>query len=181
MLRKAFGINRGGCNDHLKVGALRQKALQIPEQKVDVDRALVRFVDDDCVVGAKERIALRFSKENAVRHKLDRCARRRMVRKSDLEAHDIAGLRFEFLGDAAGNRARGDAARLRVADPSRPTSACHEADFRQLRRFARTCFAADDDHLIFFNRLDDLGSTFRNRKPRHEFERRNRRAALGKG
>ena len=96
-----------------------------------------------------------------------------MVREAHLEAHNIARLRFKFLGNAAGNRARGNAARLRVPDPPRLTAAGHEADFRKLRGFARTRFAADDDHLILFNCADDLRRPLGNRQSRHESKRRN--------
>ena len=181
MFGKALGVDRRRRYDHLEVGALRQKALQVPEEKVDINRALVRFVDDDGVVGAQERIPLRFREENAVRHELDRGARSRMVRKAHLEAHDVAGFGFEFLGNAPGDRARGNAARLRMPDPPRLTAAGHEADFRELSRFAGTRFAADDDHLVFFNCLDDLGRPLGYRKPRHEFERRNGVSAFGEG
>ena len=50
VLGKALGVDRGRGDDHLEVLALLQHALEVPEQKVDVDRALVRFVDDDRVV-----------------------------------------------------------------------------------------------------------------------------------
>ena len=178
---KALGVDRRRRYDHLEVGALRQEALQVPEKEVDIDRALVRFVDDDGVVGAQERIPLRFRKENAVRHELDRGARSRMVRKAHLEANNVAGFGFEFLGNAPGDRARGNAARLRMPDPPRLAAPGHKADFRELSRFARTRFAADDDHLVFFNCPDDLGRPLGYREPRHEFEGRNRVPAFGKG
>ena len=72
MLGKAFGVDRRGRDDHLEVGALCEKTLQVAEQKVDVDASFVCFVNDDRVVGAKKRIGLGFCKENPVRHEFDR-------------------------------------------------------------------------------------------------------------
>ena len=50
MLRKAFGINRGRRDDHFEVRTSRQQLLEVPQEKIDVDRTFVRFVDDDRVV-----------------------------------------------------------------------------------------------------------------------------------
>ena len=53
----------------------------------------------------------------------------------------------ELVGDPRGHAAGGDAARLRVADQPLDAAAQLQADFRQLRRFARAGFAANDHHL----------------------------------
>ena len=74
------------------------------------------FVDNDGVIRFKQRIPLRLSKENAVRHQLDCCARSRLISESNLVAHHVAQRGFEFFSDTLGNGARSDAARLRMAD-----------------------------------------------------------------
>ena len=51
MLRKRFRVDGCGGDNHLQVRALRQQPLEVSEQKVDIQRALVRLVDDDRVVG----------------------------------------------------------------------------------------------------------------------------------
>ena len=131
------------------------------------------FVDNDGVIRFKQRIPLRLSKENAIRHQLDGSARSRLICESNLVAHHVAQRRFEFFSDTLGNGARSDSARLRMTDAAGFTSSCHQADLRELRRFTRPRFTADDDDLILFNRLDNIGCAFRNRQPRHEFKRRN--------
>ena len=51
VLGEGFRINGCGGDNHLQIRALRQQPLEVPEQKIDVQRTLVRLVDDDRVVG----------------------------------------------------------------------------------------------------------------------------------
>ena len=181
MLGEALRVDRRRSDDHLEVGAPRQKPLQVPEEKVDVDRALVRFVDDDRVVGSEERIRLRFGQKNPVRHELDRSARRRMVREADLVAHDLSGLGLQLFGDALGDRTRRNAPRLRMTDAAGAAAARHEGDLRELRRLARSRFAADDDDLMRADRADDFVCALRHGESRREGKGRNRMPDLLKG
>ena len=159
MSGKSLGVDRGRSDDHLEVAPLRKQALQIAEQEVDVDRSLVRFVDDHRVIGAKHRIILSLGKQNAVRHQLDGGARRHRVGEAHLVAHDFAGLGLELLGDALGDRARRDAAGLSVRDHPVNAAPRHHGDFRQLRRLARAGFAADDHNPVLADGLRNLLAT----------------------
>ncbi len=71
VLRKAIGVDRGRGDDHLQIGPARQDLAQVAEQEVDVQAALVRLVDDQRVVGAQQRVALRLGEQDAVGHQLD--------------------------------------------------------------------------------------------------------------
>ena len=77
VLREALGVDRRRGDDHLQVGPARQDLAQVAEQEVDVQAALVRLVDDDRVVGAQQRVALRLGEQDAVGHQLDRRRRAR--------------------------------------------------------------------------------------------------------
>ena len=55
-LREAFRVQGRGRDYHLEVTALLQDALEDPEKEVDVERTLVRLVDDDRVVATKKRV-----------------------------------------------------------------------------------------------------------------------------
>ncbi len=48
--RERLRVNRGGGDDQLQVLAPREQALQVAEQEINVQAALVRFVEDDRVV-----------------------------------------------------------------------------------------------------------------------------------
>ena len=58
-------------------GAPAQQPLEIAEQEIDIQRALVRFIQDEAGVRAQQRIGLHLGEEDAVRHEFDaRLARR---------------------------------------------------------------------------------------------------------
>ena len=153
MLGKALGVDRRRGDEQFEVGPLGQQLLKVAEQEIDVQAALVRLVDDQSVVLAEPRIALRLGKQDAVGHQLDVGLRRRPVGEADLVADVAAEFAFQFLRDARSRRARGDAARLRVADQASRPAPQFEADLRQLRRLARAGFAADDHHLVLPNQF----------------------------
>ena len=94
------------------------------------------FVNDQRVVSPELRIGLCLSEENTVRHQFHRDAGCRMVRESDLVAHNRTELRVQFFRNALRNRACRDTTRLRVSDKPRCAAARHHAEFRELRGFS---------------------------------------------
>ena len=74
----------------------------------------------------------------------------------------LAELLAQLFGDALGDRAGGDAPRLRVADDAgfavlpRLRQAELEEHLRQLGRLAGAGLARDDDDLVLADRLDDV-------------------------
>ncbi len=58
VLSKPFRVDRRRGNDQLEIPALGKQLLQVTNQQVDIQRTLVRFVDDDCVVLIEESVAL---------------------------------------------------------------------------------------------------------------------------
>jgi hypothetical protein len=71
VLGKTVGVDGGRGDDDLEVGPARQDLAQVAQQKVDVQAAFVRLVDDDGVVGLQQRVGLGFGQQNAVGHELD--------------------------------------------------------------------------------------------------------------
>ena len=124
----------------------------------------MRLVDDDRVVISQQRVGLRLGQQDAVGHQLHAGAGRQPVVEAHLVADHIAERCLQFIRDALGNRRGRNAARLRMADelaalPRRRVAAPaphRQRDLRQLRGFARTRFAADDDHLMRVQRRHDL-------------------------
>jgi hypothetical protein len=55
--RERLGINRGRGDDELEIAALGEQALEVAEQKINVQAALVRLVNDDgsCIRRAADR------------------------------------------------------------------------------------------------------------------------------
>jgi hypothetical protein len=181
---EALGIDRRRRHDDAQIAASRQDLLEVPEQEVDVEAALVRLVDDDRVVRLQQRIALRLGEQDAVGHQLDARARRQPVLEAHLVADDVAERRLQLVGDALGDARRGDPPRLRMADPAAAVGAAapdRERNLRQLRRLARARLAADDDDRVGAHRRRDLVAPGRHRQRFWKLDRQQRRNAKWRG
>ena len=177
MAREALGVERRRRDDHLEVGPAREDFLQVPQEEVDVEAPLVRFVDDDRVVRGEERVALRLGEQDPVGHQLHERVGLRVVGETDLVADRLARRRPELLRDPRRDRARGDAPRLRMPDEPTVGPAQREADLRQLRRLARSGLAADDHDGVGGDRRGDLVGPLRDRQLGRIGDRRTTRRA----
>ena len=141
-----------------------QEPLQVAEQEVDVERALVGFVEDERRVGAQERVGLDLRQQNAVRHELDAGVAPGVV----VEAHFAADLAApgdaQFLGDAAGNAHRRHTARLGAADASAKIESRFQAHFWELCRFARAGLPRYDQDAMGAQSRNDLFAPGANRE-----------------
>ena len=174
---KTLRVDRGRGHDDLQVRAARQNLAQVAEQEVDVQAALVRFIDDDGVVGLEQRVGLRLGQQDAVGHELDRGVAAETVLEAHLVAHHITERSLEFLRNALGHRTRGDAARLRVTDELAATrrvielAASHgQRNFRQLCGLAGTGLAAHDDDLMLLQGGADFVAFLRHRQRWWKFD-----------
>ena len=162
--REAIRVDRGGGHDHFQIRTLVEKLLEIAEQEIDVERALVGLVDNDGFVAVEKPVAGRLRQQNAVGHQLDLGGLAQLLFEAGLEPHEFAERRLQFVGDPLADAARRQPTRLRVADQStRAEPRLHE-NLGQLRGLAGTGFAADDDHLVFMQRLRDLVGAFGDRQ-----------------
>jgi hypothetical protein len=150
---KCFAKLCGSIVAHAQVGPLRQHLGEVPDQEVDVERSLVRFVHDDRVVAAQHAVAVDLVEQDAVGHERDARVLLHLVGEADLVADRRAQRHLELFGDALRDRAGSDAARLRVRDPGAPEL---EADLRQLRRLPRTRRTRHDHDLVVADRARDL-------------------------
>ena len=113
----------------------------------------MRFINDEARVLAQLAVALRLGEQDAVGHELDGGALAELLVESHLVADHLAQPGVELLGDARGNRTRGDAPRLGMAD----APALHlEQQFRQLGGFPRAGLAANDDYGMALDRGSDF-------------------------
>ena len=73
--RELFRIQRGRRNDEPKgIAPLPNEPLQIAQEEVNVQAALMRLIHDDGVVAREHRICLKLGQQNAIGHKLNRNA-----------------------------------------------------------------------------------------------------------
>ena len=172
VLGEALHVDGRGGDDQLEVRPSRQQPLEVAEQEVDVERALVRLVDDDRVVAPQHPVALELGEQDAVGHQLHAGLRGGAVGEAHLVAHDrLLPQRLpELVGDALGDRAGGDPPRLGVADqpaarPLPPVAGLAvrraaapqlQADLRQLGGLARAGLAGHDDDLVVADGLGDV-------------------------
>lgn len=185
VLGKALRVDGGRGDDDLQVGPARQQLLEVAEQEINVEAALVRLVDDDRVVAAQQRIVLRLGQQDTVGHQLDRGAGRQRVVETHLVADVLAQRRADLLGDALGGGGGGDAPRLRMADQPGAARADaapdRQADLGQLRGLARAGLAADDHHLVRGDGPGDLVAPGRDRQRFGKADRRHRVGARAAG
>lgn len=90
MLRKAFRINGGRGNNQFKIRAFRQQLFENTQQKVDIDAAFMRFVDDDGVVLRQVFIILNFGQQNPIGHHLNQTLFMHLIVKTDLVTHQLS-------------------------------------------------------------------------------------------
>src|SRR5690606_17323577 len=114
--RKPVGVDGGGSDDQLEVAPLDEQLLEEAQQKINVQAALVRLVDDDRVVTPQQRVALRLCQQNAIGHQLDRHVGPAAVAEADLVADPVAQFGVQFFGNAFGHRSGRQSARLRMRD-----------------------------------------------------------------
>ena len=172
LLSKVLGELRGlearRGDDQTQLRATREKAMQVAQEKVDVEAALMRLIQNDGVVSLKARVGLNLGQEHAVGHEFDGNARPRLVCKPNLVAHLGIGLaehRAEFLRDPTGHRGGCQTPRLGMGDGAAfGRSARGQRNLGQLGGLARAGLAADDDHRVLQHRLGNLCPDLRDRK-----------------
>ncbi|KPY95200.1 putative periplasmic protein kinase ArgK and related GTPase of G3E family [Pseudomonas syringae pv. spinaceae] len=156
VLGKALQVDGRGGDDDFQVRAARQQGFQVTEQKVDVQAALVGFVDDDRVVALKKAVILGFGQQDTVSHQLDQGVAVALILETYLITDQRPQRRADFLGNPAGHAACGDPARLGMADQTVLTATDFQADLWQLRGFTRTGLTGNDQHLMLEQRFFDL-------------------------
>jgi hypothetical protein len=155
MRGETLGVDRRRGDDDLEVMPFTQQLLQVTEQEIDVEAALVRFVDQDRVVFGQPAVGLDLGQQDAVGHELDRGAVADVVAEAHLVADHAAERRAQFIGDASRHRACGDASRLGATDHAGGAAACGQAQLRNLRGLARAGFACDHHHRMLADQFDD--------------------------
>ena len=90
VLGEPLGVDGRRGDDHLEVGAAGQQLLEVAEDEVDVEAALVRLVDDERVVRRSIRSRCDLGQQDAVGHQLDQRVVADLVGEPDLVADRVA-------------------------------------------------------------------------------------------
>ena len=147
------GVDRGGRDDHLEVGPPWQELLEIAEQEVDVEAALVGLVDDDRVVATQLAITLELGQQDPVGHHPDEGLVTDVVLEPDRVADRFAQLHVELLGEPLGDRAGRHPAGLGVADQPVDATPELQTQLGELGALARAGLARHHDDLMVGDRL----------------------------
>ena len=156
VLGEALRVDRRGRDDHLQVRPPREQPLEVAEQEVDVQRPLVRLVDDDRVVAAQQPVVLDLGQQQAVRAQPQQRVLAGLVREPHRVADRGAQRHLQLVGDPLRDRARRQPARLRVRDRPADAAAQLQADLRELRRLARARLARDDHDLVVADGVEQV-------------------------
>ena len=146
-------VDRRRGDDDPELGTRRQQLLEVAEQEVDGEAALVGLVDDDRVVAAQPPVVVDLGEQNAVGHDLDPGPPGGPAREAHLVADGVPQTHAHLVGEALGDGAGGDAPRLGVADaaPAQP-----QADLGKLGGLPRAGLAGHDDDLVVPDEPGDL-------------------------
>ncbi len=162
-----LGVDRRRGDHQLQVGTTGQELLEVPEQEVDVEAALVGLVDDDRVVAAQLPVALQLGEQDAVGHHLDPGVRRGPVGEAHLVAHLISQRDLQLGGEPLGDGPGRDPAGLGVPDHAAPptrAAAELEADLGQLGGLPRAGLARHHHDLVVADGRRDVVTSLTDRQ-----------------
>ena len=138
--------------------------MEVAEQKVDVEAALVCLIDDDGVVSIELAVALDLSEQKPICHDFDLG----VLADAVVESHGVADITAdgcsELLCDALGHRTSCDTSRLGVADERVDSTAKLETHLRKLGALPGPRLSGDDNDLVIANRGEDLFFALDHRK-----------------
>ncbi len=165
-LRELLRIDGRGGDDDAEVATTGEDGLQDAENEIDVEAPLVRLVDDDRVVSAKEGIVLRLHEEDPVGHDLKEGVAGGPVVEADLIADRTADLLSHLFGNPPGDGGRRDPPRLSAADQTGEPATRLQAHLRDLGRLPGAGLAGDNDHGMFPDRRHYLLPALHDRQGR---------------
>ncbi len=108
----------------------------------------MRFIDDQRVVLHQQAVLLNFRQQDTVGHQLDQGIFSHLIVEAHLVADAAAERGFQLVGDAVGDGAGRQAARLGMADQPFHPAPQFQADLRQLGGFPRAGLPGDNHHLV---------------------------------
>ena len=73
MAGKALNIYGGRSDDHFQIRPSGQNQLDITQQKINIQTAFVRFINDQSVIAIKKAIMLNFRQQDTIGHEFDQC------------------------------------------------------------------------------------------------------------
>ena len=124
----------------------------------------MRLVDDQCVVLCQGGVGLDLGQQNPVGHQLDQGLPGCAIGEAHLPTDRTTDRDVQFLGDALGDRTRGEPAWLGVPDDAPDPAAQLQTDFGDLGGLPGTGLPSDHHHLMVPDRRGDLAGVLADRQ-----------------
>ena len=87
MVSESFRVDCCRRDDQFQIWPLRQQTVQISQQKINIQTALMSLVDDDGVIAAQKPVRSGFTQEDSIGHQLHERLWACGIRETDLIAH----------------------------------------------------------------------------------------------
>ena len=157
-----------GCrrDDDAKILPSLKEGFQNTEDEIDIEAPLVGLVDNDRVVGAKQRIVMDLHQEDPIGHNLQKGIARGPVVEADLVTDRPADLFPHLFGDPTGDGGRRDPSRLGTADQASEPATRFQAHLRDLGGLPGACLPGDDDDGMSPDGGDDILLSLQDRQGR---------------
>ena len=156
MAGEALRVYGGRGDDHLEIRALWQQLLQVAQDEVDVEAALVGLIDDDGVVLGEHAVVLDLGQQDTVCHQLDVGLLAHLIGKAHLVTHVMPKFGLHLFGNTGRHGAGRQTPRLGVADIALDPAPQRETNLGDLGGLARAGFTGDDHHLMLADGAGDL-------------------------
>ena len=144
MVAEPRGIDRGRGDDQFEVAPSGQQLGQRADQKIDIERPLVRFVENEGVVPVEKPVGLTLAQQDPIGHQLDQRLGSGRIGEPNLETDLLSQRDVQLLRDPSGHAPCRDPAGLRMPDDAVHPPARFQTDQRQLGRLPRPRLPADD-------------------------------------
>ena len=155
-LAEALYLNGGGGDDDLQVRPLGQQLAQVAQQEVDVEAALVGFIDNQGVVLVQKAVVLDFRQQDTVCHHLDPGRLGGVIGETHLITHLLPDLLAQLLRNPGRHTACRNPPGLGMAHQPADAPAQVQADFGNLGGFTGAGFTGNDDHLVLLDGPADV-------------------------
>ena len=116
ILGKTLYVDGRAGHDHFQISTLFDQALQVTQQKIDIQTAFVSFINDDDIVLLEKTILTNLCQQQAVSHHLDQGFVLGLIGKTHRIPDFAPDFRSGLLCDALGHRAGSDPTGLGMTD-----------------------------------------------------------------
>ena len=147
-LGKHLGIDGRRRYYNAQLRPLETQVAQMPKQEIDIERALMRLVQNDGIVSAQQRIGLDLGEQHAVGHKFDHRIASGAIVEADLATHLPPPGHVEFFRHPPRNRQRRHPSGLRARDLPASASPGGQTHLWNLGGLTRTRLTSQNQNLM---------------------------------